>query len=62
MTNADLKAWQAQMGCTYETAAAALGVSRATYARYIKDGPPKIVGLACAAIAAGLSEYSSEKK
>ena len=61
MTSDDMKRWQQMMGFTYETAAATLGISRATYARYIKDGPPKLVGLACAAIAAGLSEYSSEK-
>ena len=63
MTPADLRAWQAHMGYTYDTAAKALGVSRAAYADWIAGrsrttGKPikisKLVALACAAIAAGL--------
>lgn len=66
MTSDDLRAWQAHMGYTYDTAAKALGVSRGTYADWIAgrsrtSGNPvkiaKLVGLACAAIAGGVSEW-----
>lgn len=59
MTPADLRAWQAHMGYTYDTAAQALGVNRATYARWLA-GPgdvSKCVALACAALAAGLGPW-----
>lgn len=63
MTSDDLRAWQARMGYTYDTAAQALGVSRGTYADWIAgrsrtSGRPvkisRLVELACAALAAGL--------
>lgn len=66
MTPDDLRAWQAHMGYTYDTAAQALGVSRAAYADWIAGrsrttGKPiqisRIVALACAALAAGLDAY-----
>ncbi len=66
MTPADLRAWQAHMGYTYDTAAAALGVSRSSYADWIAGrsrttGKPiqvsRTVALACAALAAGLDAY-----
>lgn len=51
MTTSDLKAWQWQHDYTYESAAKALGVSRATYARYLKSGElPRYIMLACLAI------------
>lgn len=66
MTPADLRAWQAQMGYTYDTAAAALGVSRATYAGWL-SGESRTTGkarqidrrtaLACAALAARLTPF-----
>lgn len=57
MTSADLRAWQAQMGHTYDSAAKALGVSRATYARYLQSNEiPKYIGLACSALSANLTE------
>lgn len=64
MTPADLRAWQAQMGYTTRAAAKALDVSPATYQDWISGTsrntgrPVKIsltVGLACAALAAGLT-------
>ena len=67
MTPADLRAWQAQMGYTYDTAAAALGVSRGTYADWLAGrsrttGKPiqisRLVALACAALAAGEGEWT----
>ena len=67
MTPADLRTWQASMGLTYDTAAQALGVSRSTYADWLAGrsrttGQPikisKLVALACAALAAGLGEWT----
>lgn len=50
-----LRQWQSRHSYTYETAAQALGMSRATYARYLKDpAPPRWLYLACIAIDAGL--------
>ena len=63
MTPADLRAWQAHMGYTYDTAAQALGVSRSTYAEWVAGksrttGKPitisRLVALACAAIEGGI--------
>ena len=63
---ADLRAWQARMGYTYDTAAQALGVSRSTYAEWVAGKsrttgrpvtPSRTVALACAALAAGLEPY-----
>lgn len=68
MTPADLRAWQAAMGYTYDTAAEALGISRSAYADLVSGvsrttGQPKQIdrrtALACAAIAAGLGEWRS---
>lgn len=66
MTPTDLRAWQTQMGYTYDTAAAALGVSRATYAGWL-SGVSRTTGaateidrrtaLACAALAAELGPW-----
>jgi hypothetical protein len=68
MTPADLRAWQAHMGFTYDTAAAALGINRSTYADLLSGmshttGKPKAINrrtaLACAALAARLGEWQS---
>ena len=63
MTPQDLRAWQAHMGMTYDTAAQQLGVARSTYARWVAvDGhPPPLVGLACSALAAGLPPWSVKR-
>ena len=67
MTPDDLRTWQSHMGYTYDTAAAALGVSRSSYADWLAGtsrttGKPikisRLVALACAALAAGLSPWS----
>ncbi len=60
MTPEDLRAWQAQMGYqTQQHAAAALGVSWATYKRWlVATEVPRLTALACAALAAGLGEDS----
>lgn len=67
MTPSDLRAWQAHMGLTYDTAAQALGVSRATYAEWVRGKsrttgkpvvPSRTVALACAALAAGLEPWA----
>lgn len=67
MTPADLAAWRAHMAYSQRAAAAALGVTLATYKRLERgaewaDGAPVAIdrrtALACAAIAAGLAEWS----
>lgn len=69
MTSDDLRAWQAAMGYTYDTAAQALGINRSTYADWIAGqsrGTRKPItidrrtALACAAIAAGLKEWQQK--
>ena len=71
MTPTDLRTWQAHMGYTYDTAAAALGVSRSSYADWVAGrsrttGKPikisRLVELACAALAAGLGEWTHPKQ
>lgn len=66
MTPEELRSWQARMGLTYDTAAAALGVSRSTYAEWVAGKsrttgkpvtPSRTVALACAALAAGLEPW-----
>ena len=60
MTSDDLRAWQAKIGYTYNSAADALGVSRATYARYLQSSNiPKYIGLACAALSENLNEFTA---
>ena len=62
----DLRFWQKEMGFTYDTAADALGISRATYANLVggwsntTKRPTRIdkrTALACAAIKAGIEPY-----
>jgi transcriptional regulator with XRE-family HTH domain len=52
MTPAQLKEWQLRHSYTYETAAAALGVSRATFAAWLngRTAIPRVAELACLAI------------
>ena len=66
MTPADFRAWHNAMGYTYDTGAAALDVSRGTYADWLTSrsrttGKPitisRTVALACAALAAGIDAY-----
>lgn len=67
MTPDDLRAWQAHMGYTYDTAAEALGISRSAYADLLagvtratgkpRDAIDRRTALACAAIAAGLGPW-----
>jgi transcriptional regulator with XRE-family HTH domain len=68
MTTEDMRAWHDAMGYTYDTGAAALGVSRGTYADWLSGrsrttGKPIMIkrtaALACAALAAGLGEWRS---
>lgn len=59
MTPEDLRAWQAHMGYTYETAAQALGVSRSGYAKLVlgQSVIDRRTALACAAVAAGIGPW-----
>ena len=57
-----LALWHKRMGYTYEAGAAALGMSRATYARYLKDpNPPRWLALACAALEAGIQPIETQE-
>lgn len=67
MTPADLSAWREHMAYTQRQAAAALGVTLATYQRLERgaewtNGAPVAIdrrtALACAALAVGLDEWS----
>lgn len=66
MTTSDLRAWQSSMGLTTPKAAAALGVSYATYRDWLSGTSrttgkpialPPMLGLACAALAVGLGPW-----
>ncbi len=66
MTPAELRSWQSAMGLTAPKAAAALGVSYATYRDWLAGKSrntgksitlPPMLGLACAALAAGLKAW-----
>lgn len=56
MTPTDLRAWQASQGYTYESAAAALGISRSGYAKLLagQSAIDRRTALACAAIMLGV--------
>ena len=60
MTPSDLRAWQAHMGYTYETAAEALGLSRSGFAKLLAGDHPidKRTALACNALAHKIGEWS----
>lgn len=71
MTRDNFVAWHARMGYTYVTGAAALGVSRASYANYLSGvtastGRPMVysrtLALACAALEAEVNPLGSEKE
>lgn len=60
MTPSELRAWQWDMRYTQKAAAKALGVSPATYKRWIVATTvvvPRLVSLACAALRAGIEGY-----
>ena len=66
MTPADLRSWQAHMGISGREAARRLGVAPGTYQDWVTGtsrttgkaiAPPPLVGLACAALAAGLHAW-----
>lgn len=68
MTPDDLRAWQDAMDLTGAKAAAALGVSYATYRDWLAGKSrttgkpitlPPLLGLACASLAAGLSPWGA---
>ena len=66
LTPADLRAWQSHMGISGREAARRLGVSPGTYQDWVTGTSrttkkpialPPMLGLACAALAAGLGEW-----
>ncbi len=59
MTGYDFTRWMASHKLNVGAAAEALGVGRNTIPRYMKEGAPKHIGLACAAISMGLPEWKA---
>lgn len=53
-------AWQAALGLNDSQAARILGTSPSTIARYRESGGPALLGLACAAVGAGLSRWKAK--
>lgn len=51
MTGEDFTAWMQHMGYNITQTVQALEVSRNTVPRYMKDGAPLYIALACAALA-----------
>jgi len=60
MTADDFKGWIAAMGWNDSQAASELALSRNSVAKYKREGAPLSIGLACAALAAGLGPWSRE--
>ena len=67
MTPSDLRSWQAAMGISGREAARRLGVSPGTYQDWVTGTSrttkktitlPPLLGLACAALAAGLKTWA----
>lgn len=57
MPAAHFRAWLAHMALSERQAVAVLGISRMTIRRYLRDGAPVHVGLACAALARGITPW-----
>ncbi len=59
MTPQSLTAWMTRLGLNKVQAASSLGIARSTLDRYLSGGAPipKVVALACAALAYGLPEH-----
>lgn len=57
MTGKQFTAWQAALGLTDSQAARILGTAPSSIARYREKGGRHWLGLACAAIAAGLPSW-----
>lgn len=57
MTGLDFKNWTAHMDISNRQAALLLGLSRDTVTKYAREGAPRHIGLACAALAHGLTEW-----
>lgn len=58
---AALRAWQTRMGYSQREACDALDCSRGAYAKWRKPGSkiPRYIGLACAALALGMTAYGA---
>ena len=57
MTEGNLKLFMAAQGWNKVTTARELGITRETLDKYLAKGAPRTIGLACAALAAGLAEW-----
>lgn len=59
MTAQDFTRWVAVMGWNDSRVASELALSRNTVAKYKREGAPLSIGLACAALAAGLPAWEA---
>lgn len=60
MTADDFVAWMKLRGFNILQTADALGIGRNTVTKYIAEGAPKSIALACAALAFGLPPWSKQ--
>jgi transcriptional regulator with XRE-family HTH domain len=63
LTGATLEAWRTRMGYSQRDACKALGCSRGAWAGWETGGHPvpRYIGLACAALALGMSGYGDDR-
>lgn len=61
MSAEDFRRWRSTLRLSDAAAAAVLGVSRTTVARYNREGAPRHIGLACTAIAMGLPPWGTTR-
>ena len=57
MTADDFTAWMAHMGLNKLQTASALAISRNTVTKYMSEGAPDYIALACSALAQGLPKW-----
>ncbi len=61
MTADEFNAWKKNAGLSGLEAARRLGISKNTVTRYSREGAPKNIALACAALASGLTPWALPK-
>ncbi|WOE76361.1 helix-turn-helix domain-containing protein [Alterisphingorhabdus coralli] len=61
MTGKDMAAFMAHMRWTKAKTARELGITRASLDKYLIDGAPKTLALACSALAFGLPAWTDGK-
>ncbi len=57
MTGDDFTAWMAHMGFNIAKTSTGLGISRNSVSKYMAEGAPDYIALACSALAQGLPKW-----